>query len=138
MGTPPNVTACRSLRVLVVDDNADAAAILAMILRFEGHSVRTATGGAEAIAALAEAAADLVFCDIVMPGMDGFEVARAVRAVPGLASVVLVALTGLDSEAEAERSREAGFDHHLVKPIEPSVIEELARRIGRLQERTGD
>jgi len=107
----------RSLRVLVVDDNVDAADSLAIQLEHGGHRTRTVYSGIDALPAAAEFAPDIVFCDIGMPRMDGHQVASALRADPRLSSVVLVALTGWGSEEDKRRTREAGFDFHLVKPV---------------------
>jgi CheY-like chemotaxis protein len=105
------------LRVLVVDDNVDAAKTLEQLLRFAGHEVSLAHDGPAALAAAAAAPPDLVLLDIGLPGMDGYAVAARRRAA-GHAGTALVALSGYGTEDDIRRSREAGFDHHLVKPID--------------------
>jgi PAS domain S-box-containing protein len=107
-----------SLRVLVVDDNVDAAESLAMLLQASGHFVWTAYSGPSAVAAAAEHHPDVVLLDIGLPEFDGFEVAKRVREVPAHEAMVLVALTGYGQASDRERSRDAGFDHHLVKPVD--------------------
>lgn len=112
-------------RVLVVDDNVDAADSLATLLRLSGHEVRVAHDGAAALAVVRDYRPDIAFLDIGMPGMDGYEVARRLRAQPGLERALLVALTGWGSPEDRRRTTDAGFDHHLVKPVEPAVLESL-------------
>jgi len=120
------------LRILVVDDNFDAATTLATLLQKQGHDVRAAHDGPAALELVASERPDLVFLDIGMPAMDGHEVAERIRSTPGNENVMLVALTGWGQEGDRRRTREAGFDHHLVKPPEPraveTVIEQLATR----------
>jgi PAS domain S-box-containing protein len=113
------------LRVLVVDDNVDAARSLTMLLQAYGHEVRATHSGAEAVRAAAEFFPRVVFLDIGLPGMDGHEVARHLRAQPGGDEVLLVALTGYGQEEDRRRSREAGCDRHLVKPVDPEELEQL-------------
>ncbi len=112
-------------RVLVVDDNVDAADSLAMLLRLQGQEVAVAYDGPSA---LAKAEADppaIAFLDLGMPRMDGYELARAFRARPALKGVLLVALTGWGQPEDRQRTREAGFDHHLVKPVEADALHRL-------------
>jgi CheY-like chemotaxis protein len=111
--------------LLVVDDNQDAANTLAMLLWLQGHEVRVAYSGVAALEMTKAYAPDLVFLDIGMPGMDGYEVARRLRQQPGLEKGVLAALTGWGQQEDRRRSAEAGFDHHLVKPPEPKTLESL-------------
>jgi PAS domain S-box-containing protein len=118
-----------SRRVLVVDDNRDAAQSMAMLLRELGHAVDLAHDGPGAIDAALRNPPDLVFLDIGLPGMDGYEVARRLRAEPALEGVRLVAVTGYGGAADRRSSAEAGIDEHLVKPVElEDVIDVLARR----------
>jgi signal transduction histidine kinase/integral membrane sensor domain MASE1/AmiR/NasT family two-component response regulator len=112
-------------RVLVVDDNVDAAESLAAVLRLAGQDVRVSHDGAAALDAAGADRPDVVFLDIGMPGMDGYEVARNMRRDPALRDVVLIALTGWGQEEDRRRSREAGFDHHIVKPVEPDALQRL-------------
>jgi signal transduction histidine kinase/CheY-like chemotaxis protein len=112
-------------RVLVVDDNVDVAASLARFLELTGHDVRTAHDGPAALDAVRADRPEVVLLDIGLPGMDGYEVARRLRELLATAGVVLVALTGYGQEGDRRRSREAGFDHHLVKPVDPAALQEL-------------
>jgi PAS domain S-box-containing protein len=117
------------LRILVVDDNRDAAQSLATLLRLRGHDVRVEHDGAAALGAIASCSPQLVFLDLGMPGMDGFEVARRIRAEPRLQGVVLAALTGWGQREDRRRTAEAGFDHHLVKPADPEAVMQLLDRL---------
>jgi PAS domain S-box-containing protein len=112
-------------RVLIVDDNEDAANSLAVLLRLQGHEVGVAYSGMAALEMTKAGAPDVVFLDIGMPGMDGCEVARRLRQQPGLEHVVLVALTGWGQQEDRRRTAAAGFNHHLVKPPEPKALEVL-------------
>jgi PAS domain S-box-containing protein len=112
-------------RVLVVDDNHDAADSLAMLLRLAEQNVRVAYDGSTSLAQAQEFQPELIFLDIGMPGMDGYEVARQLRQLPGLENAVLVAVTGWGQEEDRRRSLEAGFDGHMVKPAEPRNLREF-------------
>lgn len=112
-------------RLLVVDDNQDAANSLAMLLQLHGHEVRVAYNGTAALELAQAYTPDVVFLDIGMPGMDGYEVARRLRSLPGMANVMLAALTGWGQQEDRRRTAEAGFDHHLVKPPDPQILEAL-------------
>jgi CheY-like chemotaxis protein len=112
-------------RVLVVDDNEDAADSLAMLLALSGQQVRAVYDGPSALVIANDFHPTMAFVDIGMPGMDGHEVARQLRQKPELRDLVLVALTGWGQEEDRRRSEEAGFDHHLVKPVEPGVLKKL-------------
>jgi PAS domain S-box-containing protein len=112
----------RSRRILVVDDNVVAAKTLAMVLKYEGHSVQLAHDGPSALQAAGEERFDVVLMDIGLPGMTGYEVARLLRARPDLARLPLVAVTGYAEDEARRLSHEAGFDHHLVKPVDPDAI----------------
>jgi PAS domain S-box-containing protein len=105
-------------RILVVDDNQDAADSLAMMLALDGHEVRQTYAGAPALACLREFRPDVILLDIGLPGMDGYEVARRIREEPDGANIRLIALTGYGQESDKSRTRAAGFDEHLVKPVE--------------------
>jgi signal transduction histidine kinase len=118
---------CLPRRVLVVDDHADAADSLAMLLRAQGHAVRVARNGPDAVAAVTTDPPEVILLDLGMPGMDGFEVARQVRNGHGR-GVFLVALTGWGQEEDRRRTREAGFDHHLTKPADPDELRALLTR----------
>ena len=114
-----------SRRVLIADDNRDAADSLAMMLRLEGHDVVVAHDGNAALSLFDGRMPDVALLDIGMPHMNGYEVARQIRARPGGEHVLLVAVTGWGQEKDRRQSREAGFDHHLTKPVEPDVISRL-------------
>jgi PAS domain S-box-containing protein len=120
----------RGLRVLVVDDNRDAGDTLATILEHLGAGVRVARGGEEALRLLAREPADVALLDIGMPGMDGYQLASAIRGRYNSA-VVLVALTGWGQDDDRKRARAAGFDHHLVKPVEVAALSQLLASLER-------
>jgi PAS domain S-box-containing protein len=112
----------RPMRVLVVDDNLDAAEMLAEWLGAIGHSVRVAADGPTALEIAAEFKPDVALLDIGLPVMDGYEVARRLREQPGCAKMRLIALTGYGQESDHDRSRRAGFEDHLVKPVDLDAI----------------
>ncbi len=114
-------------RVLVVDDNVDSARGTALILNRNGHEVRVAYDGPGAVAAAQEFLPEFVLLDIGLPGMDGYEVARHLRQDANLAGLTLVAVSGYGQESDRRRSQEAGFDQHLVKPVDPGVLLGLLR-----------
>jgi PAS domain S-box-containing protein len=111
----------RSLRVLVVDDNADAAHSLAALMTLDGHRVQVAHDGLEAIALMESHPAEAVLLDIGMPGLDGYEVARRLRARHGRGPR-LIAVTGWGQQRDLEKTRDAGFDHHLIKPVDYAAL----------------
>ena len=119
------------LRVLVVDDNVDGAESLSMLLSIYGHTTCMAHNGHRALAAVAEFRPDIVFLDIGLPGLNGYEVARQVRHSPSGARVMLVALTGWGSEDDRQRSKDAGFDHHLTKPVDAREVQALLATVER-------
>jgi len=136
-GGPPvrsqrNQRVTRSWRILVVDDNEDAAETLAAVLQMSGHTTKTCHSGLAAIDEVGSFAPEIVLLDIGLPGIDGYEVARRVRRMPGGADLLLVAVTGWGGENDRKRTREAGFDGHLTKPVEferlESVLAQLAQR----------
>jgi PAS domain S-box-containing protein len=112
-------------RVLVVDDNTDAAESLAALLAIGGHETRLAHDGLQAVAEAKAFHPDVVFLDIGMPELDGHETARRIREQPWGKDMVLVALTGWGQTEDRRRSKEAGFNHHLVKPADPAVVAKL-------------
>jgi PAS domain S-box-containing protein len=115
------------LRLLIVDDNVDGAESLAELLELAGNECRTAHSGPEALRIAREYRPDLIFLDIGLPGLSGYDVARALRQEPALQDMTLVALTGWGSPEDRRQSQEAGFDFHLTKPVEMSEVEQLLR-----------
>ena len=111
--------------VVIVEDHADSAAALAALLKHQGHHVRVVADGERALQAATEHQPDVVLCDIGLPGMDGCEVARRLRQLPGLKDTLLVAMTGRDAEVDRLRAKGAGFDRFLVKPVEPAYLLDL-------------
>jgi CheY-like chemotaxis protein len=119
----------RACRVLVVDDNQSAAKVLSLMLKMLGHESRTAFDGQQACEIAAEYLPDVVLMDLGMPKMDGYEAARAIRRQAWSASMVLVALTGWEQDEHRRRSQEAGFDHHLVKPVAHEQLTQLLMQV---------
>ena len=116
---------------MVVDDNVDGAETLAMLLSLSGYDTRTAFDGPSALTAAAQYQPHVVFLDIGLPGMNGYEVARRLRTNPDLKAAHLIALTGWGTEEDQRKSRDAGFDAHLTKPVEPAAVDDvLARFLG--------
>lgn len=122
---PAAPAAGRTLRILVVDDNEDAAAVLAMLLSLGGHEVQVEHGGHAALRTAASFQPHAIFCDVGMPGMGGYEFAARLRLEPRFAGTLLVALTGWGAEEDKRRSRAAGFDEHLTKPASEEVVTAL-------------
>ncbi|HXS28828.1 MAG TPA: response regulator [Steroidobacteraceae bacterium] len=118
----------RRARILVADDNHDAAQSLALMLSMDGHEVRTAGDGLEALREAEDFHPQLVVLDIGMPKLDGYETARRLRERPWAAHTRLFALTGWGQEEDRERARRAGFDQHLVKPVDPEALSQLLNR----------
>lgn len=116
-----------SRKVLVVDDNVDAANLTADVLRIFGLNVAVAYGGPEALAAAESDHPDVVFLDLGMPGMDGYAVAKALRASPAFSRLKIIALTAWGDKASREKTKAAGFDLHLTKPAQITELVELAR-----------
>ena len=140
-GTPapaPRPTATAELvaarRVLVVDDNEDAATSLALLLGLRGHETRAAFGGVAGLHAADEFRPDAVVLDIGMPDLDGYDTARRIRATGWGATVVLIAQTGWGQADDRQRSFAAGFDHHLVKPVDVETLERLLTKQGSSSE----
>jgi CheY-like chemotaxis protein len=120
--TPPPIKILQptrpSLRVLVVDDNVDTVTTLALLVTESGHDVRTAYDGPAVLETALDYRPDVVLLDIGLPGLNGLDVAKQLREQPALQKAVLVAMTGYASASDLQRSFEAGFDHHLVKPVD--------------------
>jgi PAS domain S-box-containing protein len=126
-------------RILVVDDNADAADSLTMLLKFGGHQVDVAHDGLTALDKAKLQTPEVVFLDVGMPRMDGLEVARRMRQLPETETAVLVALTGWGSDEDRRRTREAGFDFHMVKPVTHEAVDQLLAEVdGNLQPMSAD
>jgi signal transduction histidine kinase/CheY-like chemotaxis protein len=119
-------------KILVVEDNPDAAATMRDFLELSGHEVELAASGADGVQAAREFHPEVVLCDIGLPGMSGFEVAEQLRRDPATRSAKLIAVTGYGGEEDRRRSKEAGFDVHLTKPVDPAQLQAL------LQGRRGD
>ena len=115
----------------MVDDNVDAAQSLGLLLEESGHDVRTAYDGPTALEVALDFRPNVVLLDIGLPGIDGFEVAKRLRQQPDLSSVVLVAMTGYGQESDRQRSQEAGFNHHLVKPANFGKVQKSWRPFQR-------
>ena len=124
-GQPAGEVRCH--RLLLVDDNVDAVESLAVLLLADGHEVRTAHDGAEALALIESFQPDLVVLDIGLPGMNGYEVAQRIRARPELGAPTLVALTGYGQQEDRKRAQAAGFDHHFIKPADVGALQRLLR-----------
>ena len=120
-----NQPSTQARRILVADDNADSAESLSLMLELLGHKVKMAQDGAEAVEVAKTFLPELVFLDLGMPRMNGYDAARMIRSLPECNGVVLIALTGWGQEEDKRRSQEAGFDHHIVKPIDFAVVEKL-------------
>jgi CheY-like chemotaxis protein len=116
------MTVSRALRVLVVDDNVDSAETLAELLPLWGHEARVAHDGTTALEVARSFQPDVILLDIGLPGMDGFEIARRIRA-EALPIRRLFAMTGYGEEEDKRKAKEAGFDDHLVKPVDPEALQ---------------
>jgi CheY-like chemotaxis protein len=114
-----------SRRILVVDDNSDSAASLAMLLKLIGHETRVAHDGLEAVVAADEFRPEFVLLDIGLPRLNGFEACRRIREQPWGKTMTLVALTGWGQDDDRRKSHDAGFDHHLVKPVDYVTLMKL-------------
>ena len=116
------------LRILIVDDNVDAAETLAMVLEMDDCTTSTVHDGASAIEAAAEFGPDIVLLDIGLPGLNGYEVAERLRQDARFADTVLIAITGWGAEQDRRRAQQAGFDHHMTKPVDVATLRPLLRR----------
>jgi CheY-like chemotaxis protein len=110
---------------VVIEDHVDTAELMREVLAAAGHEVTTAHTGGDGIAAAKRISPDVVLCDVGLPDIDGYAVARALRADAATKRARLIALTGYDGDHERRLAREAGFDRHVVKPIDPFTLEGL-------------
>jgi CheY-like chemotaxis protein len=124
----PALPGARTGRVLVVDDNVDAADALGEALQGEGYEVRVVYDGATALTTAGEFVPGVILLDLGLPEIDGHEVARRLREQAEHANTLIVALTGFGSESDHQRSRQAGFDEHLVKPVDLEVLFDIVRQ----------
>jgi CheY-like chemotaxis protein len=122
----PLTAATRARRILIVEDLSDAAITMELLLEMLGHTVEAAPDGVTGLDKAASFRPEVILCDIGLPGrLDGYGVARSVRAMPALADIHLIALTGFNAPEDKERARQAGFDLHLTKPVDPAALERL-------------
>jgi PAS domain S-box-containing protein len=117
-----------TLRVLVVEDEVAVAEMLVMLLELWGHVVRAAHDGPTALAAVQTFQPEVILCDIGLPGMDGYELARQLQLQEGPTKAILIAVTGYGQEEDRRRAERAGFDRHMTKPVDPAALEELLAR----------
>ncbi len=137
-GNRPTFTATRSLRVLIVEDNPDAAEMLHVAVSGLGHTTRLAHDGATAITVAAEFAPDAIFLDIGLPVMNGYTVARTLRQRPEFDRVHIAAVTGWGQEEDRRKAREVGCDSHFTKPLSPAALEDLLAMIAQRMPPVGD
>jgi CheY-like chemotaxis protein len=139
--TPPPVQSlepavaqlARHERILIIDDRRDAILPLNQMLKMEGHTVEIAQDGASGVAKAAAFRPRVVLCDIGLPGeMNGYAVCRALRSLPETASAYLVAVTGYSHDEAKRKSKDAGFDYHVTKPVGKAVLRELLAKRPRL------
>jgi signal transduction histidine kinase/ActR/RegA family two-component response regulator len=131
----PEVAVTQKLRIMVVDDNHDSADSIGLLLRLAGHDVRVCYDGASALDQVTDFSPDAILQDIAMPGMGGLEIARRLRAMAATRNTTLIALSGYGQAQDLQRSRDAGFAHHLVKPVDFEVLQRLLGSLcaGRVQ-----
>jgi CheY-like chemotaxis protein len=113
------------LRILVVDDNQDSAISMTLLLELHGHEVHVAHAGPAALRLASDTNPDVILLDIGMPGMNGFEVARQLRAQDAFADTLLVAITGYGRASDVKQTQSAGFDHHLIKPVDYDRLQQV-------------
>ena len=124
-GHPSSAPRGSAKRVLLVEDNADVADMLAAYLRRVGHEVIQARDGRTGLDEALRRRPEVIVCDIGLPGLDGYEIARRVRDTPEPHACVLIAVSGYGDSIDRERARQAGFDHHLTKPADPVALADL-------------
>jgi CheY-like chemotaxis protein/anti-sigma regulatory factor (Ser/Thr protein kinase) len=129
ISTPVPLDTPHARRILLVDDNHDALEMMAQLLRSAGHEVHVAGHAAQALALLEHWTPSLALLDIGLPGMDGFDLARRLRSDPRWRSLPLVAVTGYGHESDRERALDAGFDEHLVKPVDAQALAAVIERL---------
>lgn len=127
----------KGLRVLVVDDDTDSAESMALLLRMYGHEVRIAASGIEALAAFRRQQPDVVLLDILLPGMNGFEVARRLQEEPRDKRPLFLAVTGYQEEADRHSTADSAFDLHLLKPVNPQDLQRVLSRFQDLIQTVG-
>jgi CheY-like chemotaxis protein len=120
-----------ALRILIVDDHEDSAEMLSMLLSGKGHTTRMALDGATALAVAAAFRPNVGLLDLSLPGMSGYELAERLRAIPGLTHIRLVAVTGHGSDAHRVKARAAGFDEHLLKPVDLQVVDAVLASVSQ-------
>ncbi len=131
LGEPAETRATPTLRILIVDDNRDAADSLAMVLRLKSNDVRTAYDGKEGVDTAEAFRPDVILFDIGMPTLNGYEACRRIREQSWGSSIVLIAVTGWGQDEDRRRSRDAGFDHHMVKPVDVPALINLLSQVSR-------
>lgn len=129
LATSSLATVARGKRILIVDDNHASADTLAMLLEFDGHKIVKAYDGEQALALAETFQPEIILLDIGMPKLNGYEVARSLRAKPWGRSMIIIAMSGWGQEKDQQRARDSGFDHHLIKPVN---LENLAKLLGEL------
>jgi CheY-like chemotaxis protein len=120
-----NISSSCKLRILIVDDNKDGARMLSLLLQRMGNEICVAHDGLEGLESARDFGPDVVLLDIGLPTLDGYEVAKRIRAEPCGQTAVLIAVTGWAREEDRQRTKEAGFNHYLLKPVEPSLLQKL-------------
>ena len=125
------------LRILVVEDNRDSADSLRLLLEFSGHEVAVAYSGHDGVQAAEQYQPDVVLCDIGLPGLDGYGVARKLRDNPTTAKARLIAVTAYGQDEDRRRSHEAGFEQHLVKPVDPDALQRVLNSSAVLNRKSG-
>ena len=130
-GERQGATPTSGVRILVVDDNRDAADSLARLLKVMGNSVHTAHDGQEAVAAAREFRPHVVLCDIGLPKLNGYEACRLMKQQTWDEKMILIAVTGWGQDDDKRKAREAGFDHHMLKPVDPQVLINMLAGLNR-------
>jgi CheY-like chemotaxis protein len=120
-----------ALRILIVDDHEDSAEMLSMLLSGKGHTTRVALDGATALALAATFQPQVGLLDLSLPQMNGYELAERLRALPGLTRIRLVAVTGHGSDTHRAKARAAGFDEHLLKPVDLQVVDAILASVSQ-------